>query len=77
MTAMSVSCQVSSSMATNAAITVTVLPSTLETVLVSTLGDAADVVLQPGLDDAGLGAGEEARAPCAAGGRTAARAARP
>ena len=35
--AMTVSCQLSSSIATNAEITVTVLPSTLETVLVSTL----------------------------------------
>ena len=37
MTAMTVSCQLSRSMATKAAITVTVLPRTLETVLVSTL----------------------------------------
>ena len=46
-------------MATNAEITVTVLPSTLDTVLVST-GDPADVVLEPRLDDARLRAGEEA-----------------
>ena len=55
-----VSCQLSRSIATNAAMTVTVLPSTLEIVLRQHAGDAADVVLQPRLDDAGLRAGEEA-----------------
>ena len=59
-TATIVICQLSTIIATSAAITVTVLPMTLWIGVAQHAGDAADVVLQARLDDAGLRAGEEA-----------------